>query len=219
MVVVWLLIFLLVVVVLIPLFVLVTDGRYFGKPLIRWIYDRFGASIFGSRSEADHWRDLAQRLGLRGDESILDVGTAVGDLPLTLASLPGFRGHAWGVDWSPRMMAAAEAAAQQRGLGDRVTFQVVDVRDGLPFEADRFDVVCCIGLLETWPQPEQILAELGRVLKPEGVLVLSLYRGWSAWSAHLSRDWYTRHCTALGYGDLQVISSRRSQDLVVARRA
>jgi ubiquinone/menaquinone biosynthesis C-methylase UbiE len=216
---VWLVIVALVLIVLIPLFVLVTDGRYFGKPLIRWIYDRFGPFLFGSRSEAARWRDLAQRLDLRGDEAILDVGTAVGDLPLTLAGLPGFRGHAWGVDWSPRMMAAAQAEAQQRTLGDRVTFQVVDVRESLPFEMGQFDVVCCIGLLETWSQPEQILAELGRVLKPDGALVLSLYRGWSSWGAHLSRDWYTRHCAALGYDHLHVIPSRRSQELVIARRA
>ena len=36
-------------------FVLLTEGRYFGKGVIRWVYDRFGPAIFGAHSEADRW--------------------------------------------------------------------------------------------------------------------------------------------------------------------
>jgi ubiquinone/menaquinone biosynthesis C-methylase UbiE len=200
-------------------FVLITDGRYFGKGLTRWVYDRLGPSIFGLRSEADRWRTLAGQLSVRGDERALDVGTATGDLPLSWVSVPEFRGRFVGVDWSPRMIAAASRAADQRGLEEKARFQVVDLRRGLPFEEAEFDLVFCLGLLETLPHPASILGELCRVLVPGGRIVLSLYRGWSLTGATLSLKWYRRHLAALGLGDLRVLPCRRSQDVVVARRA
>jgi SAM-dependent methyltransferase len=213
----WILLVTVLILLFLVAFVLVTDGRYFGKRLTYWVYDRFGPAIFGARSEAGQWRELVESLQLRGDESILDVGTAVGDLPLTIAGMAGFHGHVTGIDWSPRMMAAAHAEAGRRGLGSHATFQVADVREPLPFDAGQFDVVFCLGLLETLPHPERILRELRRVLKPEGALVLSLYRGGAAWSVALGLDWYREHLAALGLRDLQVVSCRRHHDVVLAR--
>ncbi|RME43692.1 MAG: class I SAM-dependent methyltransferase [Chloroflexi bacterium] len=214
---IWLLVGTLAIAGLAVLFVMLTDGRYFGKRLTRWVYDRLGPAIFSAQSEAERWQRLARMLQLRGDESILDVGTAVGDLPLTIATMPGFHGRVVGIDWSPRMMAAAQAEAARRGLSDRVTFQVADVREPLPFEAGEFDVVVCLGLLETLPRPGRVLRELNRVLKPRGALVLSLYRGWSAWHTALSLEWYQEHLAELGLGNLQVGPCRRNQDVVIAR--
>ena len=198
-------------------FVLLTEGRYFGKGVMRWVYDRFGPAMFGAHSEADRWQGLAERLELRGDEAILDVGTAMGDLPLALARLPDFRGRVVGVDWSPRMMVAATREAQRQGLGDQVQFGVVDVRGALPFASAKFDLLFCLGLLEALPHPELVLHEFKRVLKPGGRLVLSLYRGWAAWNTALSLEWYERHLVPLGIRDLQVLPCRSNQDVVVAR--
>ncbi|MCP4537442.1 MAG: class I SAM-dependent methyltransferase [Chloroflexi bacterium] len=203
--------------VLVAMFIVMTDGRYGGKRLMYWVYDRFGSSMFGAHSEADRWRNLAQTLELRGNESILDVGTAVGDLPLTLAGLPNFSGRVIGIDWSPRMVATAQAEAGRRGLSDRVKFKVVDVRKTLPYDRNEFDVVCCLGLLETWPKPEQILDELVRVLKPGGVMVLSVYQGWAAANVALSFDWYQQHLAALGLEDVRLAPCRQNQDVVIAR--
>ncbi len=208
----------LVIAVLLLLFVLLTDGRYFGKALIYQVYDRLGPAIFGARSEAERWRDLLRRIHLRGDEAILDVGTAVGDLPLTIAAMPGFQGQVWGVDWSPRMIATAQATARRRGLDERVQFRVADLREALPFDDDTFDLVFCLGLLETLPQPARRLRELRRVLKPEGTLVLSLYQGWATLSAALSLDWYREHLTALGLQEIEVAPFRRNHKVVVARK-
>ncbi|MFQ5343589.1 MAG: methyltransferase domain-containing protein [Anaerolineae bacterium] len=213
----WMLLAIVATAVILVAFVLVTDGRYFGKRLTYRVYNRFGPAIFGARSEAGLWRELVEALQLRGDESVLDVGTAVGDLPLTIAAMAGFHGRVTGVDWSPRMMATAQAEAGRRGLGDRATFQVADVRAPLPFDAGQFDVVFCLGLLEALPHPERILRELKRVMAHEGTLVLSLYRGGAAWGVALSLDWYREHLGALGLRDLQVVSCRRHHDVVIAR--
>lgn len=197
-------------------FVLLTDGRYFGKPLVRWIYNRFGASIFSSRSEAERWHALANALPLRGDEAVLDVGTAVGDLPLSIAARPGFRGRVTGVDWSPRMMDAAQKRARRQGVP--ACFAVADARRPLPFAGGQFDVVFCLGLLETLPQAENLLSELVRVLKTKGTLVVSLYRGWAAWSAALDEGWYRQHLPSPEGWEIHTLPCRRGQDVLIARR-
>jgi len=214
----WVLRFVVGVATLSVLFVLLTDGRYFGKGLMLWIYDRMGPAMFGARSEHEQWHSVVEKLGLRGDERVLDVGTAVGELPLTLAATDGFLGHVTGVDWSPRMIDAATDAATRRRLEERVTFQVADLRDGLPFEDGEFDVVFCQGLLETMPSPGEALLELRRVLAPTGTMVLSLYqRGLSSKVAALSLDWYERQLSPLGLGDVRVAPFRRRQEVVVAQ--
>lgn len=214
---VWIILIILGVVGLTTLFVLLTDGRYFGKRLMRSVYDRFGPVIFGALSEAERWHSLAKALKLCGDEKILDLGTATGGLPLTIAAMPGFRGRVVGVDWSPRMIAAAQAEAGRCGLEGRAKFRVADVRKPLPFPDDEFDIVFCLGLLETLPHPERILQELVRVLKSGGVLVLSLYRSWAARSVSLGLGWYREHLAALGLQDLRVVPCRRHHDVVIAR--
>lgn len=203
---------------LVILFVLITDGRYFGKGLMLFVYDHVGPTIFGAHSESSTWHQLIDRLELRGDERVLDVGTVVGDLPLTLASMPGFRGRVVGVDWSQRMIATANKEAKLRGLERRVTFQLADLRHGLPYDDREFDVVICLGLIETLPSPERTLRELRPVLIPDGIMVLSLYsRGlWSKVSP-LSLEWYKQHLSALGLETVETTRCRRSQDVVIAR--
>ncbi|HZD40610.1 MAG TPA: methyltransferase domain-containing protein [Terriglobales bacterium] len=115
---------------LLILFVVLTDGRYFGKGVMHWVYDCLGPMMFGAQSEAARWRSLSEKVRLRGNERVLDVGTAVGDLPLTLVAMPGFRGRAVGVDWSQRMIEVATEEAKRRGLDGRVEFRVVDIRAG-----------------------------------------------------------------------------------------
>lgn len=197
------------------LFVLLTDGRYFGKRLMRWVYDRLGPMVFSVRSETQQWRELARSIGLNGNEHILDVGTATGDLPLSIAGMSDFRGLAVGVDWSPRMIDSAQQEAKDLGVDAYTQFDVVDVRAGLPFESAAFDAVFCLGLLETLPAPERLLDELVRVLKVNGTMVLSLYRGVSSKGAALSLDWYGEH---LGVLEFEVIPFRRHHDVVIARR-
>jgi hypothetical protein len=40
----------------VQLFILLTDGKYLGKGLMRWTYDQMGPVIFGERSGAEVWR-------------------------------------------------------------------------------------------------------------------------------------------------------------------
>jgi ubiquinone/menaquinone biosynthesis C-methylase UbiE len=194
------------------LFIILTDGRYFGKRLIFWIYDRFGAVMYGGHGEAVRWQQLAGLLDLQGDERILDVGTAVANLPLTLAAQPNFQGHVIGLDWSPKML----ATAQRRGLGRRVSLVVGDGRRPLPFASQSFNVITCLETLETLPHPDQILREIIRLLKPDGILVFSLYKGILTLTASLSLNWYQKQLQSYGF-NLQLVQFRQNYDIVIGK--
>ncbi len=49
-----------------------------------------------------------------------------------------------------------------------------DISDGLPFADGEFDYAFCIEVLEHVPNPYHALGEMHRVLRPQGVLVLSV---------------------------------------------
>ncbi len=76
----------------------------------------------------------------------------------------------------------------RRFLPDRVQYQgidiapefarpdvlIQDISQGIPFPSGSYDFVFCIEVLEHVPHPFGTLAEINRVLKPGGVLVLSV---------------------------------------------
>ncbi|MBU7004084.1 MAG: class I SAM-dependent methyltransferase, partial [Theionarchaea archaeon] len=117
----------------------------------------------------------------------------------------------------PKMIRVAQKRAEKSGLVDRVAFQIVDVRRGLPFGDGRFDVVFCIGLMETLSNPELVIRELKRVLKDDGVLVVSVYHGWSSWGYSLPYEWYLKNLAALGLDEVERMSYRKRHDMIVAR--
>ena len=49
----------------------------------------------------------------------------------------------------------------------------------LPFEAGTFDRIVCSEVLEHVPDPDVVLAEIARVLKPGGIFVASVPRYWT----------------------------------------
>jgi ubiquinone/menaquinone biosynthesis C-methylase UbiE len=199
------------------LFVLLTDGRYGGKRLMYWVYDTVGPVIFSARSEEARWRRLLETIGLRGDERILDVGTATGDLPLSLAGMVGFGGQIVGIDWAPRMIAEARVEAERRGLDHLLHFDVVDVRQGVPFANGSFDVIFCLGLLETISESEALLPALTRLLSQNGVLAVSLYRGGAARHVALDHAWYRRQLEPLGVTIREVVPFRKHHDVLIAQ--
>ena len=106
---------------------------------------------------------------LAGDvtgRSILDAGCGAGPLA---AALRDRGAQVTGFDSSPAMVALA-----QRRLGTDTPVLVADLAEPLPFSTEEFDdVVASLVLhyLEDWSGP---LAELRRVLKPGGRLILSV---------------------------------------------
>ena len=112
------------------------------------------------------------RLGLALDARILDAGCGSGR---TLQELVAY-GVVSGIELSEQ---AAEVA-RARGLGD--------VRVGrleqLPWPDASFDLITCLDVIEHTPDDRATLAELGRVCRPGGRLLVTVPAYPSLWSAH-----------------------------------
>ncbi len=112
---------------------------------------------------AEHVRAFVQP---RGDERALDVGTGAGALALALAPLVR---EVVGVDRVPELLAHARARAAAFGNIELVEGDAT----ALPFEAESFDLAATIRTLHHVPRPELVIAELTRVTRHGGrVLVI-----------------------------------------------
>ncbi len=100
---------------------------------------------------------------------ILDVGCATGRLLDRLAAA-GARSLA-GSDLAPRIVDVARAKLADRGI--EADLRPADAESELPWPPGSFDVVTSTGVLHHFMRPEAALAEIERVLRPGGRLVMS----------------------------------------------
>jgi ubiquinone/menaquinone biosynthesis C-methylase UbiE len=70
---------------------------------------------------------------------------------------------------------AVEANYDNNMPSDRLTLFQADI-GRIPFAAEQFDVVVCLGVLQHTPSTRRSLTELARVLKPGGLLVTDHYK-------------------------------------------
>jgi ubiquinone/menaquinone biosynthesis C-methylase UbiE len=96
---------------------------------------------------------------------VLEVGCGTGVLTRMLGGLPGIEAVV-GVDLAPSLLEAARELAA--GL-PHVRFEQADAR-ALPFADETFDVAVFDSTLSHVPEPERSLAEVLRVLRPDGLL-------------------------------------------------
>jgi len=98
-----------------------------------------------------------------GEERALDVGTGAGALALALAPLVG---EVVGIDVVPEILAEARKRAPENA-----TFIEADAT-ALPFEVGSFDLVSTARTLHHVSRPEQVIAEMVRVLRPGGTMIV-----------------------------------------------
>jgi 2-polyprenyl-6-hydroxyphenyl methylase/3-demethylubiquinone-9 3-methyltransferase len=131
----------------------------------RW-EEKYAAGSFSRRAAAI----LTLPGGARPGEHWLDAGCGTGTLARHLVQ-QGCR--VTGVDGSARMIEVAERAAAG-AHGAVLTFLHVNDVIALPFAAGSFDGVVCSSVLEYVQSPPRVLAELARVLRPGGRLLVSV---------------------------------------------
>ena len=106
---------------------------------------------------------------------VIDLGTGPGDNPILMAQRSNIAAIL-GVDAAEHMLRLARPRVEELGLCERISFQLADVKQ-LPFEDGAFDGVFSNTILHHIPEPLHFLREAGRVLAPDGVLLIrDLYR-------------------------------------------
>jgi SAM-dependent methyltransferase len=140
-------------------------------------YASWRASTLGSITERLERAVVLDLAGPLHGRDVLDVGCGDGAYALA-AARAGAR--VTGLDRSAAVLDAARAGAASEGLA--LDLQVGDAT-ALPFAAARFDVVLAVTVLCFVDEPARAVAEMARVLRPGGVLVLGELGRWSAWAA------------------------------------
>src|SRR5688572_12375040 len=166
------------------------EGTHLGPRVQSWLYDRWSKKYDEGKRESQ-LRDsemLAKPvmavLKNVPEPFILDFATGTGRLSFALLSQPEFNGHIIALDLSQGMLERA-AVKLASTMGQKGTAPPLSAKSGanveflrhlslpLPFPDAAFDVVCALEVLELFPNMDQPLAELSRVLRPGGILLTS----------------------------------------------
>ena len=134
------------------------------------------------------WKAFAITLAdIKPGERVLDVASGSGDLASAYARRVGRDGQVWLTDINRSML----ARGRDRLLDEGHTPPVAQCdAEHLPFRADYFDCVSVAFGLRNMTHKEAALAEMRRVLKPGGrLLVLEFSRVWLPLAR--SYDWYS----------------------------
>ncbi len=164
------------------------------------------------------WNDPALRnlsdvvIGLlRGERGrVLDLGCGSGRFSAALAAA-GFQVD--GIDVEERAVSIGQRIMARRGL--RAHLYAADVSNLPPsIAAGSYDILVCLEVLEHVPDWRDLLARGGELLRPEGVLVVSVPRDPHQFSV---LDSYAGHLRR--FRDAELISELRGcyHDLVVRR--
>lgn len=109
---------------------------------------------------------------IRGDffPAVLDIGCGTGDYFEILSDLTN---RYVGVDFSESMI--EQARSRYGGHPKKPVFQIGSA-EALPYPDNEFDLICAIGFIEYFADPDAPMREITRVLKPGGTLVIQSYQ-------------------------------------------
>lgn len=147
-------------------------------------YDRFTELFSGRLAER-----MLQLGAVSPSDEVLDVATGSGVVALRAARVTGTRGKVVGLDLSDGMLEAARAKGSAAMA--EVSFLKGDA-EALEFPDGSFDVVLSLFGLFHFPRPEAAIAEMFRVLRPGGRLVIGVGSGPPMFSAA-----QLRYCVSL----------------------
>jgi 2-polyprenyl-3-methyl-5-hydroxy-6-metoxy-1,4-benzoquinol methylase len=127
-------------------------GEYFNthnRP-VRWI-------------ERSRMRTLLKLANVQPDDKVLDIGCGTGDMLLLMNAT-----NKTGIDLSKFMLRKAHEL-----LGSTADLKEMPA-EKMTFADESFDVICCSEVLEHVMDPAVVLREIHRVLKRDGVAVISI---------------------------------------------
>lgn len=175
-------------------------------------------------------RRTIERLGLNGDERVLDVCCGSGASAIPAAEIAR---SVVGVDLAENLLELARSKAKARNLAN-IEFQSGDITQ-LPFETESFDVVVCVFGIFFVPDMPFALTELKRVLRRGGKLAITtwgprffepantefwncirdvrpdLHKSFNPWDRISEVEDVSALLTAVGFEDPEVVAESGSQ--------
>ncbi|MET1754494.1 cyclopropane-fatty-acyl-phospholipid synthase family protein [Novosphingobium sp. RD2P27] len=114
---------------------------------------------------------IAAKLALSPGQRVLDIGCGWGGMAIYLARHAGVTVH--GITLSQEQLVLARERAEDAGVADRVTFQLIDYRD-LAARGLRYDRIVSVGMFEHVGQPqfERFFRACANMLADDGVMLL-----------------------------------------------
>jgi ubiquinone/menaquinone biosynthesis C-methylase UbiE len=167
-----------------------TSQEFFSSSAGQW--DRLRDELFGDRFQLAAFAALAD-----AEWTVGDLGCGTGQVSAALAP---FVGRVVAVDESAAMLQAARKRLHE--------FDNIDLRRGeleaLPIDSDRLDAATLILVLHHVPEPARALAEVARVLKPGGRVIVAdmLPHDRDNYRQQMGHVW-------LGFSDEQITSLMR----------
>jgi len=139
-------------------------------------YERWRASRLGRITDALEDTLVFELAGSLPGRRVLDVGCGDGRFALALAQAGA---QVSAVDADPQMVEAARRRFHEAGCAGDI---LLADASALPFADGRFDLVTAITVLCFLTEPAPALAEIARVLRPGGRLVLGELARASLWA-------------------------------------
>lgn len=119
------------------------------------------------------WRKRALHLlAPYAPQRVLDVATGTGDLAIEIIQTISSAKEVVGVDISEEMMRVGQEKVHQAGLDKKISFERQDCT-AMTFEADSFDAATIAFGIRNFSDIPVAAAELHRVLRPGGVLIIA----------------------------------------------
>ena len=156
----------------------------------------------------------------RSQGQVLEVGVGTG------LSLSSYAPHleVTGIDYSEDMLERARKRVAEDRLAHVRDLRQMDARQ-LDFPDAHFDTVVAMYLVSVVPEPERVMAEIARVCKPGGQVIIVNHfardEGWLAWIERRMAPladrlgWHPDFCRSriMGEPSLQVAEERRMAPL------
>jgi ubiquinone/menaquinone biosynthesis C-methylase UbiE len=172
-------------------------------------YDAWYETPVGAWADRIETTVLFDMLNLHAGERLLDLGTGTARLALEIARQDV---QVTGVDASREMLGVAQSRLLHHQAEERVRLVHGDMA-ALSFPDRSFDAVLTVTTLCFVADPQRVVSEAARVLRPGGRLIIGELNRWSLWSLlrsieGLLRPTVFQSARFLGIGGLRRLTRR-----------
>jgi len=113
---------------------------------------------------------LLKEAGIKPGSHVLDYGCGPGSYSLAVARLVGRQGKVYALDLHPRAIESVQAKATKKGLSN---IETIHSNCATGLENSSVDVALMFDIYHELENPDEIMKELHRVMKPNAVLLFS----------------------------------------------